>query len=294
VLLDVSSGEVLTLVSRPTYDANTLDDDWEVLEADPAAPLLNRATQGLYQPGGVLQLVVLATALEADAVRLDAPVSDATALVTINGQSLGCAQALLGSTWADAIAAACPAPLADLGETLGSKALEAAFHAWGLDVPPSLEIPTEAGELPVTDPRLAAVGQETLTVTPLHMALVVATIGSGGVMPPAHLVLETEAATGRWQASNPPGRSVQLISAALAQRLSTLLRPSEDGRVLGHSSFAAAGAERPFHVWFLGLAPAQAPRYAVVVLLEHAGSSGLAVAAKIGHDSLLAALGQTP
>jgi cell division protein FtsW (lipid II flippase) len=48
IVLDVASGEILALVSRPTYDPNTLDADWEQLASDPDAPLLNRATQGLY------------------------------------------------------------------------------------------------------------------------------------------------------------------------------------------------------------------------------------------------------
>jgi peptidoglycan glycosyltransferase len=69
--MDVDSGDILALVSQPTYDPNMLDADWEQLESDPDAPLLNRATQGLYQPGGVLQPVVLAAALEAGAAELD-------------------------------------------------------------------------------------------------------------------------------------------------------------------------------------------------------------------------------
>jgi cell division protein FtsW (lipid II flippase)/cell division protein FtsI/penicillin-binding protein 2 len=294
IVLDVSSGEILALVSQPTFDPNTLDADWEHLESDPAAPLLNRATQGLYQPGGALQPVVLAAGLEADAVIPGAPLSDATEPLSINGQSLGCARSPDGPTLADALAAACPAPLAELGERLGSDTLEAALRLWRFDTPVPLEIPTQAGDVQVTDPGLAAVGQEALTVTPLHLARMAATIGNEGVMPPAHLALKTETANGKWDPASPPGQPLRIISPGRAEYLRALFRPSTDGQVLGYGSLALAGAERPSHAWFLGLAPSSDPRYAVVVLLEHASPDGLELAAQIGHDALLAALEQAP
>jgi len=294
VVMDVSSGEILALVSQPTFDPNTLDVDWEQLESHPAAPLLNRTTQGLYQPGGVLQLVVLAAALEADLFRLDAPVGDPAEPVMIGERALACAREPRGLTLADAAAAACPAPLADLGEELGAGRLETAFRLWGLDEPPPLEITTEAGEAAVTDPRLAAIGQETLTVTPLHMVRVAAALGNAGVMPPALLVLKTENANGQWQPADAQDQATRVMNPDLVGSLRALLRPSDDGEVLGHSSLALAGADLPFHVWFLGLAPSQNPRHAVAVLLEHAGKDGLTLAEQIGHDALLAALAQTP
>jgi peptidoglycan glycosyltransferase len=286
----VSSGEILALLSLPIYDPNTLDADWQQLQSDPAAPLLNRATQGLYQPGGVIQLAVLAAALEVEAVKLDALSSDPDIPVMIDGQSLGCAHVPSGSTLAEAVAAACPAPLADVGQALGAEFLETVFRTWAFHTPPLLEIPAEAGEVQVTDPRMAAIGQERLTVTPLRIAMVAATIGNRGVMPPARLMLRSEDSDGMWQLSSPKGKALAVIGADLSNLLLTLLRPFADGRVLGHSSFALAGADQPFHVWFFGLAPAQAPRYAVAVLLEHTGADGLAVVEQIGQDALLTAL----
>jgi peptidoglycan glycosyltransferase len=176
---------------------------------------------------------------------------------------------------------------------LDADALTIAFERWGLGAPPLLEIPTQAGETQVTDPRLAAVGQDELTVTPLHVALLAAALGNEGVMPAPRLALKTEKPDHTWQATTPLGRSTPLLTPNLAFQLRGLLRSSPDGAVIGHSSVALAGAERPAHAWFIGLAPPQTPRYAVVVLLEHSGDPGLAAAEHIGYAALLAMLNQT-
>ncbi len=48
ILLNAETGEILVMASHPTYDPNTLDESGQMLAQDPLAPLLNRATQGLY------------------------------------------------------------------------------------------------------------------------------------------------------------------------------------------------------------------------------------------------------
>jgi peptidoglycan glycosyltransferase len=138
------------------------------------------------------------------------------------------------------------------------------------------------------------VGQEELTLTPLHVVLAAAAIGNKGVMPAARCVLEAQTADGQWHPTEPLGESVQIISPEVAQQLLDLLRPLGDGRVLGYSSLALAGADRPSHAWFFGLAPAQNPRYAVAVLQEHVGAEGLERVEQMGHDALAAALDAAP
>ncbi|HHY92796.1 MAG TPA: peptidoglycan glycosyltransferase, partial [Firmicutes bacterium] len=63
VVLDPRSGAVLALASQPSYDPADVAREWERISRDEAAPLLNRATQGLYPPGSTLKLVTLAAAL---------------------------------------------------------------------------------------------------------------------------------------------------------------------------------------------------------------------------------------
>jgi cell division protein FtsI/penicillin-binding protein 2 len=61
-----NSGEILAMVSRPSFDPNRIDDDtyWKQINSDPNAPLLNHATQGLYVPGSTFKTVTLGATLD--------------------------------------------------------------------------------------------------------------------------------------------------------------------------------------------------------------------------------------
>ncbi|PJF48355.1 MAG: hypothetical protein CUN48_04105 [Candidatus Thermofonsia Clade 3 bacterium] len=73
VVMNWHTGEVLALASAPTFDPNRLEQDWERLRTDPDAPLINRATQGLYQPGLLLRWLVEAHAPMAHRAVLNQP-----------------------------------------------------------------------------------------------------------------------------------------------------------------------------------------------------------------------------
>ena len=57
VVMEASTGKILAMVSKPTFDPNTISEDWEWLTTDENSSLLNRATQGAYAPGSTFKLV---------------------------------------------------------------------------------------------------------------------------------------------------------------------------------------------------------------------------------------------
>jgi peptidoglycan glycosyltransferase len=272
VLLDVRTGEVLAMASSPTFDPARLEETWEVLREDPGAPLLNRATQGLYQPGAALQSVIVAEALSQGMIEdLQGSVSsDVTRAVLVGGASVGC----LGDpeepyTLASAYAAACPAPVRSLGERLGRDGVAEAIQRWGLTTPPTLPIPTEAADWSreaMSSLQDEAIGQGALTVSPLHMALVAATVANDGRMPAPRLTPRQESASGEARAVLAPGDARQLLAAW--SRCDG--DPSTTGGTWGHWGAALAGEGGP-HAWFLGIAPSRdQPEFAAAVLIEHA------------------------
>jgi len=288
VLLDARTGEVLAMASSPTFDPARLDEEWDRLREDPAAPLVNRATQGLYQPGAALETMVLAEGLERGLVHIDDPASPLTATVQVNGFAVGClGEVEPGGDWAMAYRAACPGPFAVLGEQLGVEGLSAAVGRWGLAEPPLLEVAAEAGDWSPGDPALEAVGQGSLTVSPLQMALAAAAVAGGGRMPAPRLVVRLEGAQGGWRALDARGAPREVLPSDLAGDLLTAWG-QYGPEVRGHLGAAVAGEGQPPHAWFLGVAPADAGRYSVAVLLEHPDDP--ARAAEVGRAVLEAAL----
>jgi peptidoglycan glycosyltransferase len=272
VLLDAGTGEVLAMAAAPTFNPARLEETWEALSEDSRAPLLNRATQGLYQPGAALQSIIVAQALSQGLMEnLDASVgSDIARTVSVDGARVGCtAVPEEPYTLASAYAAACPAPIQSLGERLGGDGMAEAVERWRLTVPPALPIPTEAADWRregISSAGAEAIGQGTLTVSPLEMALVAATVANGGRMPSPQVTLG-EAAVG--------GETYDVLTPGDARRLLAAWRlceegPTTEGGARGHWGTAVAGQGEP-HVWFIGMAPSAGDGvYAVAVLIEHA------------------------
>lgn len=64
VVLKVETGEILAMVSKPSFDPNTLAKSWKSLNENKDRPLLNRAVSGLYAPGSTFKVVTGISALE--------------------------------------------------------------------------------------------------------------------------------------------------------------------------------------------------------------------------------------
>lgn len=282
VLMDSHSGEILALASAPTYDPATVAENWDSLREDPTSPLLNRVTQAPVQPGGALQTLITAAALERG-------LSTATFTPTFaapimwNGHTLTCRMAPGGDTWEAALSSACPAPFAAAGQMLGAESLAEVFARWGLTTAPALELPVLVAEWDAENvtPLMEALGQGELLVTPLQMAGVVAALANDGVRPPLHLLEKSQPGC-----PEPPAAATRLLDATLAVRLRTAW-PSWTGDAVGHLSTALAGPGRTLS-WFLGINSAKLPRFAVVVLLENAADPE--IAADIGAQLLHAAV----
>ncbi|HET7088928.1 MAG TPA: penicillin-binding transpeptidase domain-containing protein [Anaerolineae bacterium] len=273
VVLSVPDGEVLALSSHPTFDPNTLDENWDRLRADPASPLLNRATQGEYQPGTALQPVILAKALRQGIVALDDAPESPAAPFPIDSQSLTCRTADDVRTLSDALRSACPAPFADLGAALGSDALWNVVSTWGLTQTDTSLLgigsrPSLTQTIPLTDTqalREFAAGQGGLTVSPLQMATMVSTLASRGVLVSPRIISATESVDGAWQGV---GRVVphRVAPSDVVQQVVSAMPQESD--VAWHAGTGLSGRSK-LH-WFVGVTPIDAPRYAAAVLIEDA------------------------
>ncbi|GIK58965.1 MAG: hypothetical protein BroJett015_46280 [Chloroflexota bacterium] len=283
LLLDTQTGEILAMASHPTYDPNRLDAEFETLVAAADAPLLNRAAQGQYQPGSLLQPFLLAAAWEQGFIRLNEIAPDANRPVTVNGQTLPCATPPPDpATWADVLAHRCPGPMQELAVEMGVSGLNGVFADFGLTAVPNLPLNTETSPLrPLTDAALAGIGQENLVLTPLQLARAWGALaGDGRVLNP-RLVTAVWDAQGNPQPVAPPAANSPVISSETARAIRQAL--TADGRI-EFSDRVLSGPDGSTNSWYVGLAPAGSPRYLVVVVLE--GGTAVQEAAPIGRALL--------
>lgn len=210
VMLDMSGG-VLALASYPTYNLSTYSQDYNQLLSDPAKPLLNRATQGVYAPGSIFKMV---TAVGGLTEGLISPSSTTYCsgiytyypdyhpvcwIRTSTGGSHG------SENVSEAIKDSCNIFFYDLGRRLGINKLVEYATAFGLGDYTGIELPESKGTVagPETAEKLggvwyagqtlsAAIGQSDNQFTPIQLANYVATLVNGGNRYETHLLKEVK------------------------------------------------------------------------------------------------------
>lgn len=280
---ETSTAAIRALVSLPGYNPNLLDQEFDTLRTDTRAPLLNRVTQGQYQPGLTLQPFLLATVLDRGFIQLNEIVAGPNRHVLLNGSLHRCFdQPPEPASWLDVLVHRCPAPMQDLGNLLGTAELDSIFANWGMTEQPNLPLNTQTpAQEPLSDVALAAIGQDKLTVTPLQMGLALATLANDGRFPALQLVEAIQQGENWLPVTVLPDDSIA-ISANAAEDIRLAL-PRQNG-VAEHAVLVLSGPDNSKNGWYLALAPATNPRYLLVVVIENAAS--LETAVEIGQELL--------
>jgi peptidoglycan glycosyltransferase len=306
VALDPRTGEVLALASVPSFDPQTIERTFGTISTDAASPLLNRALDGLYPPGSTFKIVIAADALDAGVVTLDSTFDDPGTYKVGDfvvhddeGEATG-RRSLTG-----AFALSSNVDFAQIALALGKERFFDYAARWRLGESPEFTLAASRDHLPSPEsvsPSILAqlgFGQADLAVTPLRMALVGATIASGGSEPRPTLLRSVRASDGSERpAPDAPALATPIGPDVAAQVRDMMVVTVESGtgtaaalpgvRVAGKTGTATNPAGRS-HSWFVAFAPAEAPRVAVAIVVENAGY-GAAFAAPIARRVLATAL----
>jgi peptidoglycan glycosyltransferase len=321
VALDPSTGAILALVSYPSYDPTVLSTHnsaadtkaYHSLLADPGDPLLDRALDQTYPPGSTFKVVTTAAALSSGLLTpsslVDAP--NALSLPQTSHQLTNFAGETCGSggriTLTVALTVSCNTAYGGIGLKLGAAAVSKQASQFGFGQ--SLSVPLAAAASHYSDsatgPNVAyaAIGQDNDDVTPLQMAMVAAGIGNRGEVMKPYLVAESRAPDATVLSRTSPHSLSQAVTPRVAGELTTMMQqvvaaPNGTGnaaRIPGVAVAAKTGTAenvpgQPTHAWFISFAPAQQPKVAVAVIVEHGGQGGVA-AAPIAKSVMCAVLG---
>lgn len=314
VVTEPATGRILAMVSKPGFDTNLLavhdqsavESTYQSLLANPSDPLINRAIAGdLNPPGSVFKLVVVAAALESGKFTPESTFPNPSSL-TLPGTETVIRNTEGGTcgggdtvTIATALRLSCNIPFAELGLSLGAKAIREQAEKFGFNATVDIPMTSAASVYPrvLDDPQtmMSAFGQFDVRATPLQIAMVSSAIANGGKLMKPNLV---EAIT---RANLSPIESFQASSIGQAispQTAATMTAMMVNGvnngaasnaripgvQVAGKTGTAQNGKNDPYTLWFTGFAPADAPRYAITVLVENGGGLG-----QTGYGNLLAA-----
>jgi cell division protein FtsW (lipid II flippase) len=179
VAMDAGTGEILAMVSAPTFDPATIDEDWQSLFASEESPLLNRAVQGAYAPGPALGPFLLA-AVESNEIEPELP-EDLS--FSLEGERYNCfREPQDDENWAQLIKAGCPGALAQLGLAMGGESILDLFSTLGFYSVPNLplDIHTQTAPSSMDRPEATATGQDGLQISPLQMAMAACTLSNQG------------------------------------------------------------------------------------------------------------------
>ncbi len=264
------TAQIIAMTSHPDYDPNNLDEQFDDLVADENAPLLNRTTQGRYQPGLVLQPFIMAAAVNTGQIQLGDVVENVNEPVQVNGRSKQCAiEPTEPTNWRQVLIARCPAAMRQLGNNLGIGGLDQAFAAFALTQIPDVPLNTEISEqTPLTDPLSAAIGQDTMTITPLQAAVAWITLMTDGRLPTLQLVTAVQDNTGKWQPQTPDLLERETAVSAEVAAVFRAALSNSDSSISEHTILVLAGPKGNTNGWYLGAMTHKNVHYFAVVVIE--------------------------
>jgi len=314
IVTEPASGRILGMVSTPSFNPQPLashnTDDviatYDALLADPSQPLINRTIGGdLNPPGSTFKLVVLTAALESGKWTPDSelpnpsefPLPGSDAVVhNSGGGTCGPGDTV---TLRDALRISCNIPFAELGLQVGRQALREQAKKFGFDRTFAIPLDVEASYFPpvMVDPQtaLASFGQFDVRATPLQMAMVSAAIANGGIVMTPNMVDSIISSDGSQLEQFAPVEFGRAMSAETAASIAAIMVDGvsngaasnakiEGVTVAGKTGTAENGEGEPYTLWFTGFAPAEAPRFAITVLVEDGAGMG-----QRGYGNLIAA-----
>ena len=207
IVTEVKTGRILAMVSKPDYDPNYIEEEWEnLLNDNESGTLLNRVTQGLYPPGSTFKIVDCIDLLQEDPDAMENYDFKCTGVFEQGGESIHCYEYEVHGEVGleESFAHSCNASFANIGvnmisaDTMSATLKSLLFNS---KLPYDLPYIRSAVNMPNTlsteGIMQMAIGQGTTSMTPLHLNMITSAVANGGVLMKPHLVDELHDAKGR-------------------------------------------------------------------------------------------------
>jgi len=314
VALDPTNGEVRAMWSNPSFDPDPLASHeskeaaryWRSLKPRSTnSPLISLATSGGYPPGSTFKVVTTGAALESGRYTPNSDFPDPVALEPCSESEPPCMPltnrsltnftrtACIGGGRIDlftALVVSCDTTYAIIGLEIPSDVFDVA-EGFGFNQNIGFDVGAETSRFPDIDDddeplrAYAGIGQGDVVATPLQMALVAAGVANDGEVPRPRLVREIISPTGEIVRRFDGETMSEAISAETADTVTEMMVAAVNegtgtaARIPGVDVAGKTGTAQTVeganpHTWFIAFAPADDPKLAVAVIVEHGGSFG--------------------
>lgn len=297
VVMEVKTGRILAMVSKPSYDPNRFLEDFKALN-DPNrtdAPLLNRVTQGLYVPGSTFKILTALEYIREKGAKAYEFHYHCPGYIMIGNYRLSCygGEAHGDLDFAGALAESCNGAFATMGLSMDRARYQSTINSFFFNrtFPSDLPVRKSTAVLPDSKDRQlfaqTAIGQGKTLETPLLNVMITASVANGGHLMRPRLYDRIETNHGKTVKTFKPEILATPMTEKEAKAVGDLMRGTvahgTAGRaesplapVAGKTGSAQYSATDPklMHAWFTGFAPYGNPEIAVTVILEGAGSGG--------------------
>lgn len=312
VVIEPKTGRIPVWVSVPGFDPNEVRSDagYQALQSASGEPrLFDRVSQSAYPPGSTFKVVTAAAALDTKSYRPNSIVNGDSPKVFSGRPMANSGNVSYGDvTLTTALTKSINTVWGQVGEEIGDDTMIEYMKRFGFYAKPPVDLPEnqvaasglrERGELLPDDAPIdvarVAIGQERLTVTPLQMATVAATVANGGIRVRPHAGGELRDRYGRLKSRIETDEVERVMSARTASQLNEMMQNVvREGTgtaaalagvdVAGKTGTAEIKGGAANQAWFIGFAPAERPRYAIAVTVQETTGQGGTVAAPIVRD----------
>ncbi|QAT62320.1 MULTISPECIES: peptidoglycan D,D-transpeptidase FtsI family protein [Tissierellales] len=302
IVMNPKTGEIYAMVSLPDFDVSTLRENWKTIVENPDSPFLNRATMGLYEPGSTFKVLTSIAALEnfdEDKV-IDCKGSvkiDGYTFKDYNGKGHGRVDLQ------EALVESCNVYFTQIGVEIGKNKLGEVAEDFFINKSIPFDLSVKKSSFPfrenisTTELAASSIGQGKVRVTPLNMVMIASGIANGGNIVKPTLVKEVISPEGKVIKSIEPQILSQGVDGFTANKVKNMMvevvkrgtgtrAQIKNMRVAGKTGTAENSTGKT-HSWFIGFAPADDAKVAVVVLLESDGSTGGKNAAPIAQKLMV-------
>ena len=296
IVMEAKTGKVLADVSSPSFDPNTVSEDWEWLVEDESGIFLNRAMQGLYPPGSTFKMIT-ALAYLRQYGSFDGFYYECTGTYEHAGFTIHCANGRVHGmeSLSDAMANSCNCAFASIAvEKLDKEILRKTAEECGFNSLMQTDLPFTESVFALdadTADQLAmqtAIGQGDTLATPMLMCMIAQAIANDGTMRMPQFADHLESADGHLVKNFKNPGSKQIMTKEEAAAIRTLLADVTrwgtaadladlPWPIYGKTGTAEYGeiADGRAHSWFVGFTDTGGKDIVVCALVEDGGDGTL-------------------